>query len=95
MKSTTRIGPDKLTESEQEENRESQNHRPIPVFQLNLTVIESLAALGNTALNLTSLGRYPRGGLGGASAAASPTTWQHTVGGAAGRAEEYSRASNP
>ena len=63
-------------------------HPKIGDFVAGLTVVGSLAALGNTALNLTSLGRYPRGGLGGASPAGSPTTWQHTAGGAAGRALE-------
>lgn len=63
-------------------------HPKIGDFVAGLTVSGSLAALGNTSLNLTSLGRYPRGGLGGASAAGSLTTWQHTAGGAAGRALE-------
>jgi RHS repeat-associated protein len=66
----------------------SVGHPKIGEFVAGLTIIGSLASLGNTALNLTSLGRYPRGGLGGASAAGSRTTWQHTVGGAAGRALE-------
>jgi RHS repeat-associated protein len=67
---------------------DSVGHPKVGEFVAGLTIIGSLAALGNTTLNLTSLGRYPRGGLGGASAAGSRTTWQHTVGGAAGRALE-------
>lgn len=66
----------------------SVGHPKIGEFAADLTVAGTIAAIGNTALNLTSLGRYPRGGLGGASAAGNPPTWQHTVGGATGRALE-------
>jgi RHS repeat-associated protein len=51
----------------------------------NFTVGASFLAGGNTALNATSAGSYPRGGLGGASHAGMPTTWQHRALGWLGR----------
>jgi len=60
-------------------------HPRIGEFVAALTVVGTIASVGNEALNLTSLGRYPRRGVGGASRAGMPTTWQHTVGGSIGR----------
>ena len=54
-------------------------------FAAQLTIAGTAAATVNQALNLTSLGRYPRGGVGGGSRAGMPTTWQHRLGGALGR----------
>jgi RHS repeat-associated protein len=62
-------------------------HPGIGEFVASLTVIGSVAAIGNEALNLTSLGSKARSGLGGPgySRAGDPTTWQHTVSGASAR----------
>lgn len=46
-------------------------------FAADLTVTGTVAAAVNQGLNLTRLGRYPRGGIKGP--AGSPTSWQHTV----------------
>jgi hypothetical protein len=53
-------------------------------FAADLTVTGTVAAVANQGLNLTSLGKYPRQGVGGP--AGSPTTWQHRVGGMISRA---------
>jgi RHS repeat-associated protein len=52
-------------------------------YASELTITGTLLSLGNQGLNLTSLGRYPRGGPG--RAAGSPTSWQHTVASRLGR----------
>ena len=48
-----------------------------------MTITGTVLAAANQGLNLTSLGRYPRGGIKGP--AGSPTSWQHRVGGAISR----------
>jgi len=53
-------------------------------FAASLTITGTIAAVANQGLNLTSLGKYPRGGIGGP--AGSPTTWQHRIGGMISRA---------
>ena len=65
-------------------------HSTIGEFVAGLTVSGTIAAIGNEALNLTSLGMKPRGGLGapGFSRAGDPTTWQHTVAGSAARSNK-------
>jgi RHS repeat-associated protein len=54
-------------------------------FLADLTVIGTIASVGNQGLNQTPLGRKPRGGLGGQSVKGMPTTWQHRTFGWAGR----------
>jgi hypothetical protein len=65
---------------------QSTGHPDIGDFAADLTVTGTIAAIANQGLNLTSLGKYPRQGIGGP--AGSPTTWQHTVSGRIGRALE-------
>jgi hypothetical protein len=50
-------------------------------FAADLTIVGTVAALGNQALNLSPLGKYPRGGIKGPGL----TSWQHRLGGAIGR----------
>jgi RHS repeat-associated protein len=50
----------------------------------DLSVTGTVLAAANQLLNLTPLGKYPRGGIKGP--AGSPTSWQHRVGGAISRA---------
>lgn len=63
---------------------ESAGFPRVAEYASELTVTGTAISLVNQALNLTSLGRYPRGGPG--RPAGSPTSWQHTVASRLGRA---------
>jgi hypothetical protein len=66
----------------------SAGHPSVGEFAADLSITGTVVSLINFGLNATKLGSKPRGGLGGvgkATHAGDPTTWQHTVGGAIGQ----------